>query len=109
MKPTRKIAGFTLVEILTVLIIIGILSAAALAKYQNWQTRIKAETAQPKTPQPYLLLQGATLDLEDSLNQQARAGYRVVSMASPSNGYCAVLMARPDLLDSLPASGVVTR
>ncbi|MBI3891792.1 MAG: prepilin-type N-terminal cleavage/methylation domain-containing protein [Candidatus Wallbacteria bacterium] len=44
MRPTERRRGFTIIELLIVVIVIGILAAAGLAKYQNF-----AETSRRKT------------------------------------------------------------
>ena len=45
MNPLRKSKGFTLIELIIIIIILGIISAVAIPKYVNMQTAAQTGTA----------------------------------------------------------------
>ena len=87
MKAIQK--GFTLIELMIVIAIIGILAAIAIPQYQNYITRSQAarvmgETSQIKTAVETCILEGRTAAIQHSGNP-ANPATTCVTGATKSN------------------------
>ncbi|PCJ21663.1 MAG: prepilin-type cleavage/methylation domain-containing protein [Gammaproteobacteria bacterium] len=120
MTYERKIKGFSLIELLIVVALVGILAVVAIPSYQEYSTRANRSEAQAFLMDAYNLQNQFKLDnrvyastmgpLYNSNveTMSTKTGNYLISVATAANGFSFTLTATPTADSSQSADGALT-